>query len=217
MDRAQIIVIGGEKGGVGKSTIATNIAVEMVLLGARLMLIDSDPQKTSLNWVDRRNESHPNLKKIFGVSKEGNVREIIKELAINYDIVLLDASGRDSKSLRTALTICDKFYCPIKPSQADLETLPHVCELISASSDINEKLKAYAIISMASPNYRTKDHAEASSIIDDLKNYIKLSNSIIMERKIYKDALLQGKGVVEMQNDKAILEIKTLVQEIINE
>lgn len=217
MERAQIIVIGGEKGGVGKSTITTNVAVEMVSQGARLMLIDSDPQKTSLNWIDRRNELNPTFSKIFGVSKEGNVREIIKELSINYDIILLDASGRDSKSLRTALTICDKFYCPIKPSQADLETLPHVCELISASSDINDKLKSYAIISMASPNYRTNDHTEASSSINDLNNYLKLSKSVIMERKVYKDALLQGKGVTELQNNKASLEIKKLVQEIINE
>lgn len=217
MDRAQIIVIGGEKGGVGKSTIATNVAVEMVSLGAKLMLIDSDPQKTSLNWVDRRNELNPELSKIFGVSKEGNVREIIKELSTNYDIILLDASGRDSKSLRTALTICDKFYCPIKPSQADLETLPHICELINASSDINEKLKAYAIVSMASPNYKINDYIEASASINDLSNYLKLSKSIIMERKIYRDALLQGKGVTELSNDKAALEIKNLVKEMLNE
>ena len=217
MSRAQIIVIGGEKGGVGKSTIATNIAVEMVAQGAKLMLIDSDPQKTSLNWVDRRNELNPELNKVFGVSKEGNVREIIKELSTNYDIILLDASGRDSKSLRTALTICDKFYCPIKPSQADLETLPHVCELISIGNDMNERLKSFAIISMASPNYKSNDHAEASETINNLNNYLKLSSSIIMERKVYREALLQGKGVVEMQNDKAISEIKKLVQEMINE
>lgn len=217
MERAQIIVIGGEKGGVGKSTIATNVAVEIVTLGAKLMLIDSDPQKTSLNWVDRRNELNPMLPKVFGVSKEGNVREIIKEFASNYDIVLLDASGRDSKSLRTALTICDKFYCPVKPSQADLETLPHVCELINASKDINERLRAYAIVSMASPNYNIKDHTEASSLINDLHHYLELSKSIIMERKVYRDALLQGKGVTELQNNKATTEIKTLVKEMINE
>ncbi|WP_236870163.1 AAA family ATPase [Candidatus Bandiella numerosa] len=217
MNRAQIIVIGGEKGGVGKSTIATNVAVELVSRGAKLMLIDSDPQKTSLNWVDRRNELNPTFSKIFGVSKEGNVREIIKELSTNYDIILLDASGRDSKSLRTALTICDKFYCPIKPSQADLETLPHVCELINVASDINDKLQSFAIISMASPNYKSNDHEEASHIINNLSDYLKLSKSIIMERKVYREALLQGKGITEMQNDKAISEIKNLVQEMINE
>lgn len=181
------------------------------------MLIDSDPQKTSLNWVDRRNELNPTFSKIFGVSKEGNVREIIKELSTNYDIILLDASGRDSKSLRTALTICDKFYCPIKPSQADLETLPHVCELINVASDINDKLQSFAIISMASPNYKSNDHEEASDIINNLSDYLKLSKSIIMERKVYREALLQGKGITEMQNDKAISEIKNLVQEMINE
>ena len=56
MTRGQIILIGGEKGGVGKSTITTNIAVEMSYRKAEVMIIDTDPQKTSINWIDRRNE-----------------------------------------------------------------------------------------------------------------------------------------------------------------
>jgi len=56
MTRGQIILIGGEKGGVGKSTITTNIAVEMSYRKAEVMIIDTDPQKTSINWIDRRND-----------------------------------------------------------------------------------------------------------------------------------------------------------------
>jgi len=56
MNRGQIILIGGEKGGVGKSTITTNIAVEMSYRKAEVIIIDTDPQKTSINWIDRRNE-----------------------------------------------------------------------------------------------------------------------------------------------------------------
>ena len=74
--RGQIILIGGEKGGVGKSTIATNIAVEMSYRKAQIIIIDTDPQKTSINWIDRRNElietSNLNYPKITGVSKDGN-------------------------------------------------------------------------------------------------------------------------------------------------
>ena len=65
--------------------------------------------------------------------------------------------------------------------------------------------------------YKIKDHTEASSLINDLHHYLELSKSIIMERKVYRDALLQGKGVTELQNNKATTEIKTLVKEMINE
>ncbi len=134
MTRGQIILIGGEKGGVGKSTITTNIAVEMSYRKAEVMIIDTDPQKTSINWIDRRNElietGNLNVPRISGVSKDGNVKDIIKDFVTKYDLVLIDASGRDSQSLRTGLTVADKFYCPIRASQADLETLPHICKII---------------------------------------------------------------------------------------
>ena len=83
MTRGQIILIGGEKGGVGKSTITTNIAVEMSYRKAEVIIIDTDPQKTSINWIDRRNElietDKLNLPRISGVSKDGNVKDIIKD------------------------------------------------------------------------------------------------------------------------------------------
>ena len=129
-ERGSIIVFGGRKGGVGKSTQATNFAVMLAHDEADVVIVDTDPQKTSINWIDRRNElidSGEKLPVIHGVSKEGNVRETLKDLAQRYDVVIVDASGSDNKALRTALTIADILICPVRPSQADLETLPHVC------------------------------------------------------------------------------------------
>ena len=83
MNRGQIILIGGEKGGVGKSTITTNIAIEMSYRKAEVIIIDTDPQKTSINWIDRRNEliekDRLDLPRISGVSKDGNIKDIIKD------------------------------------------------------------------------------------------------------------------------------------------
>ena len=116
-DRGQVILIGGEKGGVGKSTITTNIAVEASYRKADVIIIDTDPQKTSLNWIDRRNElienNNSNYPRISCVYKDGNIKDIVEDFASKYDLVLIDASGRDSKSLRTGLVVADKFLCPI--------------------------------------------------------------------------------------------------------
>ena len=219
-DRGIIIVFGGQKGGVGKSTQATNFAVAVANEGADVIIIDTDPQKTSINWVDRRNELINNgrvLKIIHGISKEGNVRDAIKDLSSRYDVVVVDASGYDNKALRTSLTIADYVICPLRPSQADLETLPHLCEIIDVAKDINEKLKAYALISM-SPTHPFNDETDsAGSILNEFANSLIVLKTNVAERKIYRDSMLEGTGVTEMKNEKAKIEIESIIKEILGE
>jgi chromosome partitioning protein len=218
-DRGTILVFGGQKGGIGKSTQATNFAVEIARQGADVIIVDTDPQKTSINWVDRRNEaieSGNNIPKVNGISKEGNVRDTLKDLSQRYDVVIVDAAGRDSKSLRTALTISDIVICPIKPSQADLETLPHLCEVIDAAKDINPKLVSYGLISMSPTHPFSDESGEAKKILNDFSEHLLLLNGYVSERKVYRDALLLGKGVVEMNNYKASVEVKKVVEEVFN-
>jgi chromosome partitioning protein len=217
--RGQIILIGGEKGGVGKSTIATNIAVEARYRGADVIIVDTDPQKTSLNWAERRSEllesnsaNNPQINCIF---KDGNIKDTVKEFVSKYDLVLIDASGRDSKSLRTGLTVADKFICPIRASQADLETLPHVCNLIEAAKDFNEHLVAKVVISCASTNPLVNEAENAKNLLLEFSEYLSLSKTFIRDRKVYRDALLQGLGVVELKNPKAANEIKNFVNELL--
>ena len=185
--RGQIIVIGGEKGGVGKSTITTNLAVELSYRGAEVIILDTDPQKTAVNWIDRRNELITNennsLKQISGVSKCGNIKDIIKDFVYKYDVVLIDAAGRDSQSLRTGLTIADKFLCPIRASQADLETLPHVCNIITTAKDFNESLISMAVISCAPTNPQINEIKEAQSLLSNFSQHLELVNTFIRERK----------------------------------
>lgn len=218
-NRGQIIVIGGEKGGVGKSTITTNLAVELAYRGAEVIIIDTDPQKTAVNWVDRRNElissSDNGFKRVSGVSKYGNIKDIIKDFVYKYDIVLIDGAGRDSQSLRTGLTVADKFYCPIRPSQADLETLPHVCDIVAAAKDFNESLISKAVISCAPTNPHINEVKNAQELLADFSEHLGLVNIFIRERKVYRDALLEGKGIVELGNNKATYEFKLFVDEVI--
>ena len=218
-DRGQVLLIGGEKGGVGKSTITTNIAVEASRRKTQVIIIDTDPQQTSLNWTERRNESIEANKivgsKISCVFKDGNIKDIVKDFVTKYDLVLIDASGRDSKSLRTGLTVADKFLCPTRASQADLETLPHICQLIDAAKDFNKNLVSKAVISCASTNPSVNEAEKAKSLLDNFTEYLTLLQTTIMERKIYRDALLQGAGVVELNNNKASSEITDLVNELL--
>lgn len=218
--RGSILVFGGRKGGVGKSTQATNFAVMLAHNEADVVIVDTDPQKTSINWIDRRNElieSGEQLPVIHGVSKEGNVRETLKDLAQRYDVVIVDASGSDNKALRTALTVADILICPVRPSQADLETLPHVCEVIDAAKDMNESLIAYGLISMSPTHAFSSESGSAEQLLmQEFSQHLSLLKHSVCDRKVFRDALLEGKGVIEMDNPKAKAEVTKVYKEIFN-
>lgn len=206
------VLIGGEKGGSSKSTNATNLAVYLAHEGVDVVLLDADPQGTSARFVERRNEFYPDLPAVHCVQRSGDVSATIKDLIQRYQVVIIDAGGRDSKELRTAMVVADLFITPIRASQADLETLPHVNELVSLARSLNPNLGAYALLSLAPSNPLITEVAEAKKMISKFDQLI-LANSIIRDRKVYRDALAEGRGVVEMTNSQARAEVQLLGQE----
>ena len=210
-----IILVGGEKGGTGKSTVATNLAVWLALEGRDVTILDADPQATAAKWVERRN-ALPLLPQVHCSQRSGDVFKTAKDLAERYQVVVIDAGGRDSKELRTAMVAAEVLYVPIRASQADLETLPHVNELVGLARSLNPALRAFALVSMGPSNPVITEIREAQELLADFTE-LELSPSIIRDRKVYRDALLEGKGVVEMHNPQAKAEIQLLAQEIFQE
>ncbi len=208
-----IVLIGGEKGGTGKSTIAPNLAADLAGRGADVILLDSDQQSTAARWVERRNQNHPDLPKVHCVQKTGDVFETIRDLASRYQQVLIDAGGRDSEELRTAMAAAQKMYAPLKASQPDLETSLHMNQVVRLARALNRNLLAYAVISMAPTHPFVTEAEEARELLTELSE-LDLSDVFIRERKIYRDAMVEGKGVVECANPKAKAEIQLLAEEI---
>ncbi len=108
-----ILLLGGEKGGTGKSTISVNLAVWLAKEGGDVILVDTDRQRTSSHFVERRN-SEGGLATVHCAEKYGNVYDTVKDLSKRYEYVLVDAGGRDSEELRTAMVVADKLYVPLK-------------------------------------------------------------------------------------------------------
>lgn len=212
--RGQIILIGGEKGGVGKSTITTNVAVQFNKIGADVIIIDADPQKTSINWSERRNQKPENYKKISCVSREGDIKQTVKDFVSKYDIVLIDVGGKDSLSLRSGLGVADKFFCPVRASQADLETLEHIHKLVLEAKCYNGLLVSKTLISCAPTNPNINEINDAREVLSSYINDLSLCQTFISDRKVYRDALIEGLGVVELDNIKAKEEIENFVNEI---
>lgn len=211
MTRAQIVMIAGEKGGTGKSTTATNLAVHLKLEGVDVILLDADKQGTSAKFIDRRDKT--DLPKIPCVQKLGNIYNTALDQASRCEVLIIDAGGRDSPEMRSGMVAADVIYIPIKASQADLETLPTVDELVTNARAMNPGLRASAILCLAPSNPLINEVQEAQTLLADFPN-LTLSRCIIRDRKVYRDALLEGKGVVELKNGVAKAEIQLLAQEI---
>jgi len=210
-----ILLLGGEKGGTGKSTIAVNLAVWLAQKGADVMLVDTDRQRTASRFIDRRNHLD-GLPVVHCTEKHGDVFHSVRDLAKRYDQVIVDAGGRDSEELRTALVAAHRVYCPLKASQPDLETSMHMNELVKLAKGMNPSLEALLIVSMGPTNPVVTEAQDAQELLTELPAFA-LSGVVIRDRKVYRDAMADGRGVIEMANDKATAEIEALAREIYGE
>ena len=127
-----IIVVGGIKGGSGKTTIATNVAVVRSVEGKRkVLLVDADEQRSASDWAEHR-ESMGIATPWTTVSLLGAaVRTQVLKLSKDYDDVVIDTGGRDTTSQRSALTIADIFLAPFQPRSLDVWTIGEVSSLLS--------------------------------------------------------------------------------------
>ena len=208
-----IILCGGTKGGVGKSTIATNLAIIRAKAGYDVLLIDADNQETSADFTSLRTqelgEAGYTCTKLNGaaVHTEG------KKLANKYDDLIIDAGGRDTASQRAALVIADIVLIPFVPRSFDVWTLEPVSQMIAEARAINTKLKAYAFINRADSS--GSENEDASNYIKETKE-LKFLNKPLGNRKSFGKASAQGLSVVEVKPKdlKAIAEIENLYNEI---
>ncbi|MBL8252371.1 MAG: AAA family ATPase [Candidatus Competibacter sp.] len=210
-----IILIGGEKGGTGKTTLAVNLAALRALQGRDVLLIDTDVQASASYWSQSRDEAQvqPRLACIqkFGKGLPTEVRD----LARRYQDLIIDAGGRDSVELRSALVVAERVYIPIQPSQFDIWTLGRMDDLVRTAQGFNAELRASVVISRASTNPLVNEAAEARTLLADFE-HLRLATAIIRDRIAYRKAARDGLSVDELKpgDPKAIEEMRALFQEV---
>lgn len=210
-----IILVGGEKGGTGKSTIVVNLSVILGRMGKEVLLVDTDKQATSSFWASIRDsaETQPKIICIQRFGK-GLPRDVIN-MAGKYDEILIDAGGRDSMELRYSMGIADKMIIPVQATQFDLATLTQMDRLVERAQKLNPTLNAYVVINRASTNPSVTDTQEACELIQGFQ-HLALLNSILRERVSYQRSVREGLSVVEVPqpDNKAVTEINSLVEEV---
>ena len=208
-----IILYGSQKGGCGKSTGAVNLCVELATHGRDIVLVDADIQSTCARWAsDREENEHTPV--VPCIQKYGNLRNTLLDLDQRYEFVIVDSAGRDSRELRTGMLAAHIMIVPFRPSQPDLDTLPHLQEVILQALDLNPKLKIYGLISMGPTHYRNSEMSEAREYLTDFPEITPLK-TVIYDRKAYRDAMSEGLSVIELSDDKAKSEVKALREELI--
>ena len=208
----KIVMIGGEKGGAGKTTTALNLATYLTTEGHDVLLIDADKQASATKWIARRNEAG-GLATVHSVQKLGDIYKACIDAATRYAYVVIDAGGRDSKELRTGMVAADLLYVPLRASQLDLETLPTVDELASLARSMNTGLIARTLLAMV-PTNQLNTEAEAARELFVNFPELPISDCFISDLKVYRDAMPLGKSVIEMKPNKGRAEIQLLGQEI---
>lgn len=208
-----IVLVGGEKGGTGKSTLAVNLCAWLAGAGRDVLLLDADRQSTSSNWAAER-QQRADCPPVHCVQRYGNLFHAVQDLRTRYQDIVIDAGGRDSEELRSAMVLADKLYSPAKASQSDLWTIDHLAKLVELAHGFNPRLEARILISMAPTNPRINEERDAAEMLSEFSDRLRLSGCLTRERKAYRDAMREGKGVTELTDAKARHEIEAIAQEI---
>jgi len=210
-----IVLIGGEKGGTGKSTIAINLAVLHANKKKEVLLIDADKQGTTSQWATLRDENQitPRISCVQKFGKQIHVE--VQSLSEKYETIIIDAGGRDSVELRASMLVADIFLTPIRASQSDAWTLDHLESLIADAQLINRDLKTLTTVNQAPTNPTITEIDEIQELLKDFEYFIP-TKSIIRDRIAFRHAFKEGKGVSELKpNDKkAVIELQSLYKEV---
>ena len=154
-----------------------------------------------------------------------SLKEELKRLKENFEVIVVDTSGRDTKDTRMVMILSDIIVIPAIPSQFDVVVLEHMLEIFNEVKEINESVKGFVLPNRVSPNpFLSK---ELLNLIQYIKELIKekeledfkLLKSIIYERQAYRKAILDGKTLDELcsKNDKALLDFDMFFKELQNE
>ncbi len=147
-----ILTVGGEKGGVGKSTLAIHLAFMLASHGRDPLLIDADPQGSSTNFTAARDErgASPRLACVQKLGK--GLAHDVRSLAGRYSDIVIDTGGRDTVELRLAMLVSERVLVPINCSAFNWWTLEKVDQLAGEAKLANPDLRTSVLLNRAPGN-----------------------------------------------------------------
>lgn len=213
-----IVTIGNTKGGVGKTTLAVQIAIARAMAGRDVWLVDGDRQGTAAAAIAARAQAG----RLPGIAcaqyPDGpGLRAQIQQQRDKWQDIIIDAGGRDSTALRAALVLSDVLLVPFAPRSYDVWALEDMAALIDEARSVRDGLRCFAVMNQADPGEKSTDNAEAAAAVKDFPQFEYLP-SPIRRRKAFSNAGGAGLAVSELaaKDTKAAVELDTLIASLFN-
>ena len=203
-----IFGILNQKGGVGKTTLSINLAASLTRLGSRVLLLDVDPQGSSLDWAAAR-QSSP-LFSVVGFPRP-SIHKEITQISQGYDHVIIDGPPRVTELARSAIMASDIVVIPIQPSPYDIWAAEEVVKLVDEARIYKENIKSVFVI-----NRKITNTAIGRDVREALEAYpVSVLKASLSQRVIFAEVAASGKTVFEVEpKSLAVAEVEAVTLEL---
>ncbi|HHW4680977.1 MAG TPA: nucleotide-binding protein [Xylella taiwanensis] len=190
-------LVAGSKGGVGKTTIATNLAAQAALRGVRTVLVDVDPQKSSTRWIERRANLDSGV--VLSIDANGS-RSWRNDLPSNTDLVIIDApAGMFAEHLESFLEQADAVIVPVMASALDIEAVVGFLNTMAQVPRVHQrKLPVGLVLNRAKS--RTQTTQQAMQMLSDWP-YLLVTQ--LRDSQFYVVLAGQGRSVFDYRSSQA--------------
>ena len=204
-----IVGVLNQKGGVGKTTLSVNLAACLARAGARVLLIDADPQGSSLDWAAAR-QGDP-LFSVVGFPR-ATIHKEIAQLGQGYDHIIIDGPPRVTDLARSAIMASDIVVIPVQPSPYDIWAAEEVVKLITEARVYKENIKSVFVV-----NRKITNTAIGRDVREALAAYpIHVLNASIAQRVVFAEAAAQGQAIFEIEpTGPAVAEMEAVAAELL--
>ncbi len=203
----QVIAVLNQKGGAGKTTIATHLARALQLAGSDVLLVDSDPQGSARDWAAVREDQPVPVVGIDRPTIERDLKSIAKK-----DFVVIDGAPQAADLAVSAIKAANFILIPVQLSPYDIWATADLVELVKQRIEVTDgKLKAAFVVSRAIKG--TKIGAE---VTEALSGYgLPVLESRITQRVSYPSTAAGGTTVIDAEPEsEASREVQALANEI---
>ncbi|MBG6246639.1 peptidyl-arginine deiminase (plasmid) [Candidatus Symbiopectobacterium sp. 'North America'] len=214
---AKKVVYHSDKGGVGKTTTATNQASMLKNRGITVAILKTDRNADVLSWREKRIANGLTDIPVFEAYGNDVAKEIM-QLDKFFSVVLVDCAGHDSTEFRSAASVADILLTCVKPSSAfERETLTTLSETINKARIHNPKLVARVVMTRVKPN-KLSDAVSLHNELCSDEAFVQPLKTRISEIDCFEAACNEGAGVHDLLRasslGKAKAQIELLSQEI---